>query len=129
MLYSDSCIHMTEENIFFDYLSNFTGGRSVNIYHVTGVYSVSKYPSIGCFVHVKTIVNSMESRILSSDKWMQDFSFIITTQINFCLHYSKTWKRTNRIPMILSPTVLLSLHNEMCDNWRNMQQMYSVDIK
>ena len=27
--------------------------------------------------------------------------------------------------MILRPTVLLSFHNEMCDNWRNMQSYSS----
>ena len=58
----DSWIHVTEGNMFFDYLSYFTGRRSVNIYHVTGVYSVSKYLSIDVLFNWRQLVISIENQ-------------------------------------------------------------------
>ena len=66
---------------FFDYLSYFTGRRSVNIYHVTGVYSVSKYPSIGCL---------FMSRQLST-QWNQE-SFLLINECKFQIYNNHTDK-------------------------------------
>ena len=122
MLNSDSCICMTEENIFFDYLSYFTGRRSVNIYHVTGVYSVSKYLyRLFCSCEDNCYFNRIKTPfflVMNTNS-----GFYKTTQINFCSHYSKNIEMNKQnphdfwiLPFYYHLTMKYTIIGKICSN-------------